>query len=424
MNGHEIAQTDNMYIAYRWDIKKQLKEGVNTVRIGFASALDCIRNNRTNFVPPVDHLDPIGNSVRIRKQPCQFGWDWGPRLVTAGIWRDIRLEAWSRVRLEGFEVDQQHEDSGSVRVAVTPKFIGRKAGLCYQVELRLEDETVASAEGSAKEPLELMVKNPQLWWPAGQGEQPLYAVKLIALDRDDHVIGRAQKRIGLRTLKLDRSKDEWGESFQFVVNGRPVFAKGGNWIPADCFVARLTRSDYERDLNAAVQANMNCVRVWGGGIYESEDFYDLFDELGLMVWQDFMFSCILVPADRSFLKSVKVEAIQQVARLRDRACLALWCGNNELPQLNQKFFGDRPKLKRDYEKLFHELLPPIVEQGSAGTDYWPSSEWRGVFESGHELGEVSGDRFRRIGKQRCRFDTALTNLTYNFDRFAMFHRPA
>ncbi|WP_269541121.1 beta-mannosidase [Cerasicoccus fimbriatus] len=390
VNDQKVAATENMFIAYRWNVKKHLKVGANSLRVRFDSAMDYIRSNRTSFTPPVDHLDPVGNSVRIRKEPCQFGWDWGPRLVTAGIWRDIRLEAWSVAKLNSFRVDQHHEGK-TVELSVIPDFDGRTKGVTCRVEIDLEGEHVIAAEFQPEDGAQLEISDPKLWWPVGQGEQPLYTVKLTAFDSNGVVLDEKQKRIGLRTVRLDRSADEWGESFQFVVNERPVFAKGANWIPADCFVARLSRADYARDLNAAVQANMNCVRVWGGGIYESEDFYDLCDELGLMVWQDFMFSCILVPADRSFLKSVKVEAEQQVIRLRDRACLALWCGNNELPQLNQKFFGDRPKLKRDYEKLFHELLPPIVESLSAGTDYWPSSEWRGVFESGHELGEKSGD---------------------------------
>ncbi|WP_309382786.1 beta-mannosidase [Cerasicoccus frondis] len=391
VNDVKIASTDNMYIAHRWNVKKHLVSGENTLRIHFASAVDYIRTNRTSFTPPLDHLDPVGNSVRIRKQPCQFGWDWGPRLVTAGIWRSIRLEAWSAIRLDHFKVDQNHRDNGVVGLTVTPSFVGRAKGVGYRVSVCLEGEVVAVAEAEADEAAMLEIDSPHLWWPVGQGEQPLYQVTVTAFNQDGAVVGESSKRIGLRTIRLDRSADEWGEAFQFVVNGRPVFMKGANWIPADCFVAGLTRADYERDLRSAVLANMNCVRVWGGGIYESEDFYDLCDELGLMVWQDFMFSCVLVPSDAKFLKSVDVEARQQVVRLRDRACLALWCGNNELPQLNQKFFPDNPKLKVGYEKLFHELLPPIVEELSAGTDYWPSSEWRGVFESGHELGEKSGD---------------------------------
>jgi beta-mannosidase len=386
-----IGHSDNMYVAHRWNVKQHLRGGTNTLRVRFASALDYIRNHHSNFTPPKDDLDLVGNSVRIRKEPRQFGWDWGPRLVTAGIWRDIRIEGWSVAALDGFSVDQTHHAEGGVSLTVEPRFSGRNVGVSYQVEVEFNGAVVAFHEALAGVVAELGIPQPQLWWPAGQGAQPLYTVTVTAFGPDRLVLGQRMKRIGLRTMQLDRSKDEWGESFQFVVNGRPVFAKGANWIPADCFVARLTRDDYARDLKAAVSAHMNCVRVWGGGIYESEAFYDLCDELGLMVWQDFMFSCVLVPSDQSFLKSVSLEAEQQVERLRDRACLALWCGNNELAQLNQHFFEDQPELQRGYEALFHELLPPIVAARSAGTDYWPSSEWRGGFGGGPEMGEQCGD---------------------------------
>jgi beta-mannosidase len=190
---------------------------------------------------------------------------------------------------------------------------------------------------------------------------------------------------------LDRSPDQWGEAFRFVVNGRPVFIKGANWIPADSFVTTLDRERYERDLRAAVLAHMNCVRVWGGGIYESEDFYDLCDELGLLVWQDFMFACSLYPSDDAFVESVRIEARHQVRRLHHRACLALWCGNNELVQINGSHLRENPVLRAGYEAIFHQTLPAAVAAHDGVTAYWPSSEWRGTFEGGHALGEKSGD---------------------------------
>ena len=190
---------------------------------------------------------------------------------------------------------------------------------------------------------------------------------------------------------LDRSPDQWGEAFRFVVNGRPVFIKGANWIPADSFVTTLDRERYERDLRAAVLAHMNCVRVWGGGIYESEDFYDLCDELGLLVWQDFMFACSLYPSDEAFIESVRIEARQQVRRLHHRACLALWCGNNELVQINGSHLRENPVLRAGYEAVFHPTLPDAVAAHDGVTVYWSSSEWRGTFEGGHALGEKSGD---------------------------------
>jgi len=392
LNGHQIATTENMYVAHRWQVGSLLKPGRNELSIRFDPVSDYIRTHSADFTPPRNfNAATGGTSVRIRKQPCQFGWDWGPRLVTAGIWQDIRLEAWSSTRLRGFKVDQTHEVSGAVALAVAPNFLGSVRGVTYHVLLALDGEAVVRAEGKGKRSTELVVKQPQLWWPAGQGAQPLYTLTLIALAPDGSELARQSKRIGLRTIRLDRSPDEWGESFRFVVNGRPIFIKGANWIPADSFVNRLDRAAYARDLESAKLAHMNCMRVWGGGIYESEDFYDLCDELGLLVWQDFMFACNLVPSDLAFLKNVKVEAEQQVARLRDRACLGLWCGNNEIVMLNLEDLNASPKLKRGYIKLFHELLPQAVEQFGGQTGYLPSSEWRGGFENGHALGEERGD---------------------------------
>jgi beta-mannosidase len=255
----------------------------------------------------------------------------------------------------------------------------------------LDGRPVAVQTNAPVGPLSLPLREPQLWWPAGQGAQPLYDVTVVAHDRDGAEIGRWQRRIGLRTIVLDRSPDAWGESFRFVVNGRPIFLKGANWIPAHSFVAGLTRADYARDLRAAVAANMNCVRLWGGGIYESEDFYDECDERGLLVWHDFMFGCTLYPSDDAFLANVAAEAEYQIGRVRHRACLALWCGNNELPQINGAALRAKESLRRGYEKLFHVLLADAVRDHDGITPYWPSSEWRGTFENGHALGERCGD---------------------------------
>jgi beta-mannosidase len=235
------------------------------------------------------------------------------------------------------------------------------------------------------------IENPQLWWPSGQGAQPLYCLEVEVARADGTRIGGWTRRIGLRTIVLDRHADAWGESFQFVVNGRPVFAKGANWIPAHSFVAGLTRADYEHDLRSAVVANMNFLRVWGGGIYESEDFYDLCDELGLLVWQDFMFACTLYPADDRFVASARAEAGFQIRRLRHRASLALWCGNNEVFGCNADVLAADKNLLADYEKLFHQALPAEVAACDGVTPYWPSSPWRGDLDAGHAAGEQRGD---------------------------------
>ncbi len=390
LNGKKIATTDNMFVAHRWDIKRYLRRGRNELLIHFRSAMDYVEKTRANFAPPQEYCDPVGNSVRIRKQQCQFGWDWGPRFVTAGIWRDLRIEGWSASRLTHVRIAQIHEVKGAIALTIHPEFTQIPAQASMTVTCSLRGVEVARATGGPM-PLVIDIPSPQRWWPAGQGAQPLYDVEVVVRDSAESVIGLVRRRVGLRTIKLDRQPDCWGESFQFVVNGRPIFIKGANWIPAHSFVAQLTRKNYARDLGAAVEAHMNCVRVWGGGIYESEDFYDLCDELGLLVWHDFMFACALYPADRAFVESVRAEATGQVRRIHHRACLALWCGNNELVQLNNQYLRKDPALMRGYQKIFHDVLPAVLSAHDGTTDYWPTSEWRGVYETGHALGEKSGD---------------------------------
>ena len=386
LNGKTIASTDNMFIAHRWAVKNHLRVGRNELVVHFRNVLDYVRTAR-DFTPPRACSDPVGGSVRIRKQQCQFGWDWGPRFVTAGIWQALRLEARGPNRLAQLRIAQTHADSGRrVSLTLSPELARPDPSVTYWVTLSLAGQTVVESDD-----LSFDVPSPQLWWPAGQGAQPLYDLAVTARDSGGRNLGTLSKRIGLRTVVLDRHADQWGESFQFLVNDRPVFMKGANWVPADSFVTRLDRAAYARDLRAAVLAHMNCIRVWAGGIYESEDFYDLCDELGLLVWQDFLFACDLYPSDDAFLASVRIETAQQVARLHHRACLMLWCGNNELVQINGAELRANPALKAGYEKLFHALLPEVVAAHDGVTPYWPSSEWRGTFENGHEHGEKSGD---------------------------------
>lgn len=378
VNGREVATTENMFIGYRWDVKPLLRAGKNEIVIRFDSATDYIARERLEH-RPVEYNDPVGRCSVIRKQQCQFGWDWGPRLVTAGIWRDIRLEAWSGNLLESVHVAQEHRPDGTVVLRLTPEFAWPAAGATLRWKLSLEDSLVGEGSGS-----EIFVAKPQLWWPNDHGAQPLYTLEVTAIAEDATPMGRWARRIGLRTIILDRHPDQWGESFQFVVNGRPIFAKGANWIPAHSFPAGLTRDDYARDLRSAAEAHMNMIRVWGGGIYESEDFFDLCDELGLLVWQDFMFACTIFPGDEMFLESVQAEAQYQVRRLRHRASLALWCGNNEIEALNTvgRDAGDlvkNPVLTRAYDAVFHQILPKVVAEVDRITSYWPTSPtsaWR------------------------------------------------
>ncbi len=393
LNGRRVAASDNMFTPLRVPVRRGLRAGRNELRFHFASAGRAISRLRPSHQPK-EFNDSVGRSSVLRKQPCQFGWDWGPRFVTAGIWRDLRLEGWSGNRLDSARLRQTHHRDGRVSLTVTPALTRRATRVTYHVTLSLGEQVVATAAGAAAK-LRLEVPEPQLWWPNGHGAQPLYTVTLTARDAAGRDLGRWTRRIGLRTIALDRSNDRWGEAFQFVVNGRPIFAKGANWIPAHSFVAGLSRPDYARDLRSAVDANMNMLRVWGGGIYEHEAFYDLCDELGLLVWQDFMFACTLSPGDRAFLASVRAEAAAQVARLRHRACLALWCGNNEIETLNWDALEAAPGLRRNYDAVFHRILPAAVAAGDGVTPYWPTSPYRGAGRSNDytikPLGEKSGD---------------------------------
>ena len=385
LNGRVVGRSENMFLGHRWNVKRFLRPGRNELHLRFGSALRYIRTHRRGHRPR-EINDPVGGCTRIRKQQCQFGWDWGPRLVTAGIWRDLRLEGWTGNRLESVRITQDHRRDGRVALRLGPELARPERHAVCRWRLTLDGRAVAAGTGP-----EIMIRRPRLWWPNGQGAQPLYRLDVRVELGDGRVVGPWVRRIGLRTIALDRHADRWGESFQFVVNGRPVFAKGANWIPAHSFVAGLTRADYARDLRSAAAAHMNMLRVWGGGIYESEDFHDLCDELGLLVWQDFMFACTLYPGDAAFVASVRAEAAGQVRRLRHRAGLALWCGNNEVFGCNPDDLKPGTRRRADYDRIFHRVLPAVVAAQDGVTHYWPGSPWRGDDAMTPAAGEARGD---------------------------------
>ncbi len=380
LNGQEIARTENMFTGYRFAVQDALRAGRNELVVAFANPLDYVTPRRRP--DDIEWNDPVGGASHLRKQQCSFGWDWGPRFATSGIYRDIRLEAWSGGRIDGAGVRQTHkagENGGAVTLHVSPacrlaRPVGRSGGHehsstpTFACRLLFQGETVAASSGT-----QLTVVQPRLWWPHGHGDQPLYDLEVDLLAAPGGaVLDTWKTRVGLRTVALDRHADECGESFQFVVNGRPIFAKGANWIPAHSFVSAVTRADYDELLTDAADVGMNMLRVWGGGIYESTDFYDLCDEKGLLVWQDFMFACALYPGDDAFLKLVQAEAEYQVARLAPHACLALWCGNNEIEQMATNL-AKNPQRAADYRRIFDELLPAVVARLDGVTPYWPCS---------------------------------------------------
>ena len=398
LNGQPLGATENMYRQYRWDAKPRLKVGVNTLRIVFASAV-AFAAAKQNVRPLIGVPLALAGGPYVRKAPCHFGWDWGPQLPPIGIWKDLRLEAHDVARLDDVHVRQSWQDGVvTITAAITAARLASDAvGVTLEV-VAPDGSTVTqhgdlSADGSAL--LSTLVAKPQVWWPNGYGAQPLYTVRVTLVATDGTVLDLHEKRLGLRTLELRQEPDAWGRSFVFVVNGVKILAKGANWIPTDSFPTRITTEQLEMLLGAAVAAHMNMLRVWGGGLYEDDRFYDLCDRLGLLVWQDFTFACSIYPfTDPAFLENVHVEVTQNVRRLRHHASLALWCGNNEMEQgwhdWGWMADGTLDADRDAYDAFFHRALPAWVAAEDPDHSYWPSSPSSDTpFKSPN--GQVQGD---------------------------------
>lgn len=375
LNGREIAFTDNMHITWVWDVKEQLHAGENTLEIRFDSPiLYCAK--KAEEAPGWESSDATPGFRHLRKAHCMFGWDWGPRLPDAGIWRPIFLRTWDAARLENALMLQAHHD-GVVDVTIRPEIAGESA---WSAEITAPDgEVMIIPETTAAEQV-ITIEHPQLWWPNGLGKQPLYRVTVRLATGDTRVW-----RIGLRTMTVSREKDEWGEEFCHVVNGVKVFAMGADYIPEDNILARVTPERTRRLLEDCKAANFNAIRVWGGGYYPDDAFYDICDELGLLVWQDLMYACAFYDLTPDFERSIRAETQQNVARLRHHASLALICGNNEMEMfmagansalINHRtweFVPTYPHHITDYVKMFEYILPAIVKETAPQTYWWPAS---------------------------------------------------
>ena len=375
LNGREIAFADNMHITWVWDVKEQLHAGENTLEIRFDSPiLYCAK--KAEEAPGWESSDATPGFRHLRKAHCMFGWDWGPRLPDAGIWRPIFLRTWDTARLENALMLQAHHD-GVVDVTIRPEIAGESA---WSAEITAPDgEVLTLPETTAAEQV-ITIEHPQLWWPNGLGKQPLYRVTVRLATGDTRVW-----RIGLRTMTVSREKDEWGEEFCHVVNGVKVFAMGADYIPEDNILARVTPERTRRLLEDCKAANFNAIRVWGGGYYPDDAFYDICDELGLLVWQDLMYACAFYDLTPDFKRSIRVETHQNVARLRHHASLALICGNNEMEMfmagansalINHRtweFVPTYPHHITDYVKMFEYILPAIVKETAPQTYWWPAS---------------------------------------------------
>lgn len=380
LNGSELLTADNMFRKWSIPVKGALNDSANLLEIHFRSPvkINAEKAGRLCYRLPEER-------AFSRKAPYQFGWDWGPRLVTSGIWRPVSLNAWDKAHITSEQVTTKSlsdemaiinaaieiESTGYHRMRLNLKISGQKAAE-HEAELRPGSNIV-------RVPLE--IKNPRLWWPRGYGDPHLYHLSMELWNGDVFLEGK-EASFGIRTAELITQPDSIGESFYFRVNGVPVFAKGANYIPQHSFPAAVKKENYESIIEEALFANMNMLRIWGGGIYEDDIFYELCDKNGLMVWQDFMFACTMYPGDSAFLENVRLEVRDNIRRLRNHPSIVVWCGNNEVDEgwHNwgwQKKFGytteDSTEIWKAYLDVFHDILPEEIKRLDATRAYWPSS---------------------------------------------------
>ncbi|MFI6630626.1 glycoside hydrolase family 2 protein [Nonomuraea fuscirosea] len=392
LDGEELGRTRNMHRSYRFDVTGRVRDG-SALSVLFTSAYTEAEAQRERLgARPNAYPEPFNF---IRKMAAGFGWDWGPTLVTAGIWRPVRLESWSTARLAqvrplvtvtggageasgGARADGRIE--AHVELERTESGADRELTLTIEAGERTAIRTVPAGAGSAVAVLEIPA--PDLWWPRGHGDQPLYECAVVLSDAaTGQVLDTWRRRVGFRTIELDRTPDEHGTAFTFRVNGRPIFARGVNWIPDDALPARLTPERYRHRLTQAAEAGVDLVRVWGGGIYEDHAFYDACDELGLMVWQDFLFACAAYPEEQPLRGEVEAEARENVVRLAPHPSLVLWNGNNE-NLWGFRDWGWEPELAGESwgEGYYLGLLPRVVADLDPTRPYQAGSPWSGSWD--------------------------------------------
>ena len=397
LNDSLIITSDNMFREWSVDCKALLKKGENILKVIFSSPVkeDSIKASRLNYRLP-------DRRAFTRKAPYQYGWDWGPRFVTMGIWRPVVLRAWSCAVLDDFQIYQDRIRKDRADLSALFKITSADTFEAHILIINKDHSNVYSDSLVVLNPginlirMNFEIKNPELWWCNGLGTPYLYNIT-GEIRIDGSTVDEISRRIGIRNIEVVEKEDRIGTTFMIRLNGIPLFIKGANYIPQDSFLPSVTRSRYRRLIESVANANMNMLRVWGGGIYEDDYFYDLCDENGILVWQDFMFACTMYPGDSLFIENVRQEAIQNIKRLRNHPSIALWCGNNEVDEgwKNwgwQKRLGytreDSIKVWNDYIKLFHQLLPSIVKEYDNGRYYLPSSPKIGW---GHKESLTSGD---------------------------------
>ena len=371
VNETKVGSAYNMHRVWEYDVKALLKETGNALRVVLHSPTKYIQEEfkKCRTLGSEDAMDGF---VHLRKAHCMFGWDWGAHLPDAGIFRKVSLIGIDRARIDNVYVAQKHENGQvTLEFKVETETAAAGAKLHYAVEITAPSGEVLRAENSPKE---LRITEPELWWPNGYGSQPLYGVK-VTLFSGDEALDIWERRIGLRTLTMHIEKDQWGESFAHEVNGITVFAMGADYIPEDHLLGRVTPETTKKLLLQCKAANFNTIRVWGGGYYPEDWFFDLCDELGLMVWQDFMFACAVYELTPEFKANIRQEFIDNVKRIRHHASLGLWCGNNEMEMFvgeNHHWVTKKTEV-RDYLIMYEELIPDVLKEYDPQTFYWPAS---------------------------------------------------
>jgi beta-mannosidase len=401
LNDQPVLNADNMFRHWRIPAKALLKPGPNKLRVVFHSAVEKMLPyvKSLPYVLPSISTGNYGNEEDIatapytRKAPYNYGWDWGPRFVTEGIWQPVRLETWDALRIDNFHIHQQKITADTALVSAELDIEADKPTTAILALAHDELSGVQTTDGTQTLTLDagmnrisfpIRIASPKLWYPVGYGAQNRYRFSASIRLGKKVEAAHAEVKTGLRSIELHRVADQWGKSFEFVVNGITVFSKGADIIPFDSFPNRVTPEIHRKILQAARDAHMNMLREWGGGYYESDDFYDICDELGIMVWQEFMFGGDMVPGDVAFQENVREEAIQQIKRLRDHPSIVIWCGNNEV-ETGWYHWGDRQEFKeaispairdrvwQDYMVMFADILKSSVSKYGDPVPYWPSS---------------------------------------------------
>ncbi len=378
INGKLVLEANNMFRKWIISAKNHLKKGKNHLKIVFQSAVQKGKDEAAKL----SYTLPEKERVFVRKAQYQFGWDWGPRFVTAGIWKKVQLKFWNSATIENIKFSQVELNDKKAILEFTTEIYVSKAKT-IQLQINEKSETFHLKKGTNKVKMPYEISNPKLWWCNGLGDPNLYPFS-IELYQKEKTLDKKKLNIGLRTIELIQENDQHGKSFNFKLNGKSVFMKGANYVPPDSFLPRVPDATYFSLVENAKKANMNMLRVWGGGVYANDEFYNACDANGILVWQDFMFACAMYPGDEKFIKNVKQEVIDNVNRLQNHPSIVIWCGNNENDEgwHNwgwQKQFNyskaDSTQIWNDYKKVFHEMIPKTLDSilSKEKNIYWPSS---------------------------------------------------